>query len=162
MKTFTLQRTKTDDYCALGKLLDDQMAQLCFTLDHDYIPEGRYELEIKPLGTSKFDKRMTMFFGKGHLGMIRLRGIPGMTEILIHVGNSANDTEGCILVGNDWAPNPPGMFGKAGSFWLARSLAAYEKIYPIITQSIMNGGVELAVVNPPADLNAGVVDPLIS
>lgn len=53
------------------------------------IPEGRYEVKVS------YSNRF-----KRHLPI--LLNVPGFVGIRIHPGNSSKDTEGCILVGDNW------------------------------------------------------------
>lgn len=46
-----------------------------------------------PLGDYRFNRWMSPKLGK----TIRLHNVPGFTDILIHVGNTQSDTQGCIL-----------------------------------------------------------------
>lgn len=50
------------------------------------IPQGRYELKMT--WSPKFDRLMP-----------ELQKVPGFSSVRIHPGNSALDTEGCVLVG---------------------------------------------------------------
>lgn len=50
------------------------------------IPQGLYECEV--VYTQKF----------GRVPLVK--DVPGRTDILLHIGNFAKDTTGCILVGN--------------------------------------------------------------
>ena len=63
------------------------------------IPTGRYEVTmsvISPrLSKSKFYKQ----FGGGRVP--RLLNVPAFDGILIHCGNTAKDTDGCILIGKN-------------------------------------------------------------
>lgn len=63
------------------------------------IPTGRYEITmnvISPrLSKSKFYKQ----FGNGRVP--RLLNVPAFDGILIHCGNTAKDTDGCILLGRN-------------------------------------------------------------
>lgn len=54
------------------------------------IPEGKYRGRVIPHET-----RTTGGLGK----LIKLEDVPGRDGILIHVGNTVLDTQGCILVG---------------------------------------------------------------
>lgn len=60
------------------------------------IPTGRYEITLS-VQSPKFSKYTQYEFCKGYLP--RLIGVPGFDGILIHIGNYAADTSGCILVG---------------------------------------------------------------
>lgn len=62
------------------------------------IPSGTYDLSIniKSPKYSKLDK-YKIIQGK----MPRIMNIPGFDGILIHPGNTAKDTKGCILVGKN-------------------------------------------------------------
>ncbi len=71
-----LQQTDT-----LTKILSTKQLGKCA------IPYGTYE--VKMLWSNKFKKILP-----------HLINVPGFENILMHVGNNSNDTEGCILVGS--------------------------------------------------------------
>lgn len=137
-----------------GELLAPEGARLCWTLEDRYrpvkvagttrIPAGLYELELKPVGTSRFDARASgILHARGHKyhGMIRLRNVPNFSEILIHWGNHHTDTEGCILVGRTK------MQGGDGALAVGASQAAFADIYPRLAADIRVGGTWLHIVN---------------
>ena len=65
------------------------------------IPTGRYRLTLA-VQSPKFSKEKyakNYGFCKGFLP--RLINVPAYEGVLIHVGNTAKDTEGCILVGKN-------------------------------------------------------------
>tara|TARA_R110002074_G_scaffold354004_2_gene525811 strand:- start:558 stop:1001 length:444 start_codon:yes stop_codon:yes gene_type:complete len=106
------------------------------------IPKGVYRLELKPDGTSGFDKqaRGPLLAGAGHLGMIRLCDVPGRTEILIHWGNFWSDSEGCLLVGLGK------MKGPDGALAVSASQRAYANFYPRIAAAIVEVGAEIEIL----------------
>lgn len=60
------------------------------------IPTGTYTIDMKTV-SPKFKDRM---WAKPYRGKLpRLLDVPGYEGVLIHVGNTAEDTLGCILVG---------------------------------------------------------------
>ena len=62
------------------------------------IPTGRYRVTLA-VQSPKFSKRATYQFCNGYLP--RLINVPGYDGVLIHIGNTARDTEGCLLVGKN-------------------------------------------------------------
>lgn len=121
----------------IGVMLFNDRAQ-CFTLEDAYrpdkikgqtrIPQGVYELGLKPIGTSKFDNRDWNKPPLRYYGMMQVLNVPGFSDILIHPGNTSEDTEGCLLVG---------MAATMGS--IQESVKAYMKIYPLIADTLKRG-----------------------
>ena len=62
------------------------------------IPTGRYQVTLK-MQSPKFKKKKQYEFCNGYLP--RLINVPAFEGVLIHIGNTAKDTEGCILVGRN-------------------------------------------------------------
>ena len=103
MKTLTLTRiAKRADY-TIGRLEEENGVKICDTLEptwRDYkggelkvprksaVPEGTYPVVITK--SKKFGKYLPL-----------LVGVPGFEGVRIHSGNTVNDTEGCILVGQN-------------------------------------------------------------
>ena len=62
------------------------------------IPTGRYRVTLA-VQSPKFSKKEIYKFCNGYLP--RLLNVKGFEGVLIHVGNTAKDTEGCLLVGRN-------------------------------------------------------------
>lgn len=62
------------------------------------IPIGKYRISMD-IVSPRFSKKPVYEFCRGRLP--RLVGVPGFDGVLIHIGNWADDTEGCILVGRN-------------------------------------------------------------
>ena len=62
------------------------------------IPTGTYKITLK-VQSPKYSQRSQYAFCKGYLP--RLIDVPGYEGILIHIGNKAGDSSGCILVGEN-------------------------------------------------------------
>lgn len=82
------------------------------------IPTGRYLVDMKTV-SPRFGGRAQYQFCKGRLP--RLCNTPGYQGVLIHIGNTAKDTDGCILVGENKEK------GK-----VLNSTATFRKLYPIL------------------------------
>ena len=103
MKTLTLTRiAKQADY-TIGRLEDENGVKICDTLEPKYRDYKGGELKVPrksavPEGTYPVVVTKSKKFGK-YLPL--LVGVPGFEGIRIHSGNTVNDTEGCILVGQN-------------------------------------------------------------
>ena len=62
------------------------------------IPTGRYQVTLG-VKSPKFSKKKQYDFCGGYLP--RLINVPAFEGVLIHIGNTANDTDGCLLVGKN-------------------------------------------------------------
>lgn len=62
------------------------------------IPTGRYQVTLG-VQSERFKKKAQYAFCNGYLP--RLLNVPCFEGILIHIGNTERDTEGCILVGEN-------------------------------------------------------------
>lgn len=106
---------------------------MCFTLEDE-----KREVKVKgdtciPAGTYKVGKRYSPSKSPrlGH-DLLWVMDVPGFQWILIHPGNTEDDTDGCLLVGT--------MIGKInGKRAVTNSVKAYNKIYPVISAAIDRG-----------------------
>ena len=115
---------------------------LCYTLEDESreekvygetcIPEGEYCVNFRREGGyhAKYDKR----FADIHMGMLEVCDVPNFKYILIHCGNTDEDTAGCLLVGDTQENN---NIKKNG--FIGRSTAAYTRIYPDIADALSRG-----------------------
>ena len=109
---------------------------LCFVLEDEKrsvkvygetrIPKGTYQIEYRKEGGyhNKYKKR----FPSIHRGMLEIRDVPNFTHILLHCGNTDDDTDGCLLLGNVVSQN----ITKDG--FLGQSTDCYKRIYPILSE----------------------------
>ena len=115
---------------------------LCYTLEDESrkekvygetcIPEGKYSINFRAEGGyhAKYSKR----FADIHMGMLEVCDVPNFKYILIHCGNTDEDTAGCLLVGDTQENN---NIKKNG--FIGRSTAAYTRIYPDIADALSRG-----------------------
>ena len=102
MKLILKRIAKRADY-TIGRLKDEKGERICDTLEPTWrnykggelkvpkksaVPEGTYRVVVTK--SPRFRKYLPL-----------LVGVPGFEGIRIHSGNSAKDTEGCILVGDN-------------------------------------------------------------
>ena len=102
MKLILKRIAKRADY-TIGRLEDENREKICDTLEPTWrnykggelkvpkksaVPEGTYRVVVTK--SPRFKKYLPL-----------LVGVPGFEGIRIHSGNSAKDTEGCILVGDN-------------------------------------------------------------
>ena len=82
------------------------------------IPTGKYRLTLD-VQSPKFSKYKSYDWCKGYLP--RLINVPAFDGVLIHAGNSAYDSEGCLLVGENK------VVGK-----VLNSMVTLKKLYEIL------------------------------
>lgn len=101
-KRLELIRDKQDDIATQGRLFLDG-EYLCRTLERPWVDNKR-GISCIPLGEYHGAVQPSPRF---HRDLPELLDVPGRTQILIHAGNTPEDTEGCILVGmerHDYEP----------------------------------------------------------
>ena len=89
------------------------------------IPMGTYNVVLN-IHSRTFGKKASYSFTGGYLP--RLEEVKGYSGILIHGGNTAKDTLGCILVGDNKV--------KGG---LINSLVCFRKLYALLKQADSKG-----------------------
>ncbi len=102
------------------------------------IPAGTYTLGLNRGGgmNTAYKKR----FPDMHQGMIEIRTIPNFSLVYIHIGNTHEDTEGCLLVGT--------YFHKSNDDWgVYQSADAYKQLYATIIEQVKIGQVTLKIEN---------------
>lgn len=94
MQNFTLRRTGSRPDGTFGALVDEDGNQLCVTCEPPW--RGNGPDSCVPPG----DYVCIRHDSPEHPWTFELTGVPGRTEILIHTGNTENDSRGCIVVGD--------------------------------------------------------------
>lgn len=150
---FQAHRLSTDGVSIIARWFDPVGDALCYALEpglqrqpHPGIPDGTYPLQLRTVGDkhAEYNRYYASKFGIGwHRGMVEICSVPGRDAIEFHVGNTITDTEGCSLAG-DQALKPPG--NGSGHWEVAQSRAAYERVYPILRDAILKGGVHLKIL----------------
>ena len=112
---------------------------LCFALEDEKrdvkvmhetrIPAGKYELKLRTYG-----KWFEKFKPKFPEGIFEIMNVPNYTDVLIHTGNTDDDSSGCVLVGNT------AMRAASGEFTIGESVLAYERVYPIMLAQLKKSG----------------------
>ena len=144
MKLKVLRFSSQEDSTS-GLLFEDTdlgLRFLCYTLEDEYrkekvyaetrIPAGKYNLTLREVGG--FHSRYKKKFPDIHKGMLWVRDVPNFEYILIHCGNTDNQTAGCLLLGDSQQSNIVSKDGFIGS-----SNQAYKRVYPIIAKKLDMG-----------------------
>lgn len=123
----TLTRAQFEPTCTIGRLFVDGAPQ-CYTLE-DYVrPTGAPKVfgqTAIPAGTYGVIITHSPHFGRD---LPLLVNVPGFEGVRIHPGNSAADTEGCLLVGMDKLVDS-----------LGRSRVAFDALFPKIQSALAAG-----------------------
>ena len=126
----------------LFDITNNERKFLCYTLEDESreekvygetcIPEGEYCIQFRNEGGyhAKYSKR----FADVHMGMLEVCDVPNFKYILLHCGNTDEDTAGCLLLGDTQENN---NIKKNG--FIGRSTQAYTRVYPKIAQALKEG-----------------------
>lgn len=113
---------------------------VCYTLEDEHrdkkvkhetrIPQGTYQIKLRTWGGfhSKYSRR----FADVHVGMLEITDVPNFTDILIHGGNTDEDTSGCLLVGNSQKNNI-----QASNGFIGESIEAYLELYKQVKEALL-------------------------
>lgn len=95
-----LVRTEFGEHGVFGTLLDINGNQIAFTLEHSYQqPDSTWRSKLMD-GTYICVRGQHQLANMTHpFETFEITNVPGHTNILIHVGNYNDDSEGCVLVG---------------------------------------------------------------
>ncbi|MCK5077393.1 MAG: SH3 domain-containing protein [Calditrichia bacterium] len=132
-------RYSSGDESTLGLfLINGKFA--CYTLEDEArtekvtgetrIPAGEYSVVFRTEG--RLHEKYKQKFPQMHKGMLHVTNVPDFQYILIHIGNTDDDTAGCLLVGETANTNIEDE-GRITS-----STNAYNKIYPVIAKALEN------------------------
>ena len=158
-KKYLVQRYEHDKDWTLSHLYAPDGKLLCFGIEDEFsavkvkgetrIPDGVYKLghrvspkfsssywvnsEFKLISSTQKAERSQFYKGydKQH-ELIWIMNVPGFEYVLLHWGNTDDDTDGCYIVGNILT-----VIG--GQKSVGNSRATYMSIYPQIMKDIMSG-----------------------
>jgi len=135
----TVERVKSDNDSTLSIVSIDGKFE-CFGLEDEFredkvpgetrIPAGEYPLNVRKVGG--FHNRYSEKFPDMHKGMLQVMDVPDFEYILIHIGNTEENTDGCLLLGQS------GMSGKLPMEVLS-STQAYKAFYPKVIAAAEKG-----------------------
>lgn len=95
------------------------------------IPYGKYKVTMDVV-SPKYSNPKYKWAAQVGAKIPRLLNVPGYEGVLIHVGNTAKDTDGCVLVG----------FGKTKTS-VTRSTDCFLKLYNILLKDKNNIEIEI-------------------
>ena len=117
---------------------------VCFGLEDEYrekkvasetrIPAGTYSILLRKEGG--FHGKYVRRFPDMHRGMLHVQDVPGFQYILIHIGNTDEDTAGCLLVGEQAVTSK-------GEMRVNLSGNAYKEFYPLVVDAAEAGDLSI-------------------
>lgn len=110
--------------------MDEEQIKTLKVYANTAIPSGTYQISLNVV-SPKYSKRQ--YYKLVCNGKVpRLLGVKGFNGVLIHIGNTNKDTEGCILVGYN---------KKKGQ--VINSKTAWEKLYKILKSAKYGTEIEI-------------------
>lgn len=91
---YTLIRRLSVSEVTFGRLLDESGNLLCYTLELPW-DQNNHDTSCIPIGTYKCITHDSL----AHPHTWEITGVPNRSAILIHEGNTAENSKGCVLVG---------------------------------------------------------------
>ena len=120
----------------------------CRTLEDEYrkekvwgrtrIPAGRYKISLRQDGS--YYERYCKKFNENH-PILWVQDVPNFEWIYIHIGNYHTDTNGCILVGEQYATD------QEGDYIVTRSTSAYLKLYNRVFNNVLRDNVFISILD---------------
>lgn len=95
-ENLTLLRGKSPPGCTFGNLYSGDGEWVCVTLEEPW-RDNADNISRVPAGTYPWFKRVSP---KRGYEVVELRDVPNRENVQIHIGNTVEDTLGCILVGS--------------------------------------------------------------
>lgn len=144
----TVDRTRSTKKATISCVyIDDRF--FCFGLEDAYhankiagqtrIPAGTYDVRVRQYGP--MNARYLKVFGAMHHGMLEIKNVPNFTDILIHCGNSADDTAGCLLVGFRASTS------ESQDITISKSRDAYEALYKKVIDSARANELTIEIID---------------
>ena len=145
----TLKRVRQGKNSTLSELYVDGIFQ-CYGLEDRIqevkvrgktaIPCGTYALRLNVWGG--MNTRYKQRFPDIHQGMIEIKDIPNFSNVYIHIGNTHEDTDGCLLVGQYFHQNK-----QRDDFEVYQSTEAYQELYKTIIEKVKDQHATLTIVH---------------
>jgi len=112
MCTVELNRFLVTDKCIIGKVyIDNQF--FCYSLERPWL-DNKPRISAIPEGGYKCEQ----YSSKKYPSVVELQNVSGRSKILIHAGNKAKDTKGCILLGDSYSES------EGGAVWNSKKTLA--------------------------------------
>jgi Family of unknown function (DUF5675) len=94
LPVYTLAREASSNNGTLGEILNPDGSHLCYTCERPWL-DNTPDTSCIPTGTYS----CVPHDSAAHPNVWELQNVPDRSGILIHNGNTENDSEGCIIVG---------------------------------------------------------------
>lgn len=133
MITYILQRKLVDHSNTIGTLTLESTNQQFWTCEDLQRPHKIKGITAIPVGTYRLKANQSARFGRT---MPILIAVPDFEGVRIHWGNTAEDTEGCILVGMEY---------KKG-YGIINSRIAFKKFFEMFMDDLAKDDVQISIL----------------